>query len=89
MDQLDELPLVVLEDISRIVLVQIRPEVRYDLTGQVVQQLGVVVIGDVVEVDQAADQVVLQPLLRRDASRGADPLLLIGPQVLDEQIAVD
>ena len=56
------------------------------LAGQVVEQIGMVVVGDVVEIDQAADHVILQPRLLDAALAQRQHFQLIGAQVLDPQL---
>ena len=60
MDETGNFPLVQAQDFARLVVLQVFLEVRHDLAGEVVKKLGVAVISDIVEVDEAADNVVFQ-----------------------------
>ena len=52
-----------------VVVLEVAPQVRDDLAGELVEQVGLLVVADVVEVDQAADEVVLEPFLGGDRRR--------------------
>lgn len=58
----------------------------HDLAGEVVQEVGVLVISDVVEVDETAENVVFEPRLGRRAGPEADELGSAGAQVLQPQL---
>lgn len=60
-NELGKLALVILEDIlDSGFLLQVTAEMGNHLPGQVVKQIGMVVIGDVIKVNQGADEVILQ-----------------------------
>ncbi|ATP17953.1 hypothetical protein BV87_05855 [Sphingobium yanoikuyae] len=54
----------------------------HDLTAQIVKQVGIVVIGYVGEVDQAADDIIFRAIFEKIALRHADGMPLISPQIL-------
>ncbi len=61
---------------------------RDHLLGQVVEQVGMLVVGHVVEIHQPADDVVFQTLLIDAALAQADHIDLLGAQVLDPELVV-
>jgi hypothetical protein len=84
MDQVDESLLVVLKDIENIVgLLQVGPKMGDGLAGEVVKQCGMVVVRYVVEVDEAANEVVLGFRLRDDSIPAHETMLLHALEVLD------
>ena len=80
-----DVPLVAAEHLARVVLGQVGPEVLHGLGGQVVKQVGMIVIGDVVEVHQAADDVVFQPGLLDPAASQGHHFGSARPEILDPQ----
>jgi hypothetical protein len=48
---------------SRVVLRQVAPEMLHGLPREVVEQVGVIVVGHVVEINQTADDVIFRPRL--------------------------
>ena len=55
--------LVVVQDLPHLLFRKVALEVLHRLAREIVEKLGVVVVGDVVEIDQSADHVVLHPRL--------------------------
>ncbi len=53
------------------------------LPGQLIEKVGVVIVGDVVEVDEAAHQIVFQPGFFDAAASQCHHVALPGAQVLD------
>ena len=70
----------------RLFLGKIAAEVSDRLGGKVVQQVGVFVVADVVEIDQGTHQVIIEASFLRDISRKVQRLLFVGPEVLDEDV---
>jgi hypothetical protein len=86
-DEPDKLTLVVLEHIPNIVFGgQVRLKVPDELACQLVQQHSMIVVADVVLVDQAADDVVLQSRLLDYSVSADDSESLVVRQPLDEQV---
>ena len=59
-DEARDLALIAAQHLARVVLGKIALEVLHRLRGKVVEQIGMVVVGDVVEIHEAADHVVLR-----------------------------
>jgi hypothetical protein len=55
------------------------------LAGQVIKQIGMVIVGDIIEIDQPADHVILQPHLFDTAFAQGQDFHLPGAQMLDPQ----
>ena len=88
-DQVHQRLLVILEHVEHLVLVlQVGAQVGHDLPGQLVEQLGVIVVGDVVEIDEPAHQVVLRLLLGDDTGPAHQAVLFAAVQLLDEDLVV-
>src|SRR5471030_1599450 len=64
-------------------------QVRHHLPRELVEQARLLVVADIVEVDEAADDVVLEPLFLVAAFERADQLPSAGAQVLDENLLRD
>jgi hypothetical protein len=76
-----DLPLVKSKHLPGLVLRQIGTQMSDDLPGEVVKQVRMLVGCDVWEVNQPADDVVLQPLLEQISLRQADNLDLVGAEI--------
>ena len=61
---------------------------RHDLPGQLVEQTRVVVVADVVEINEAAHEVVFELLLRHDTGAAHEPVLFAAVQFLDENLVI-
>jgi hypothetical protein len=89
MGQIDQRLLMVLEHVQHFVLVlEVGPEMRHDLAGQFVEQTRVVVVTDVVEINEAAHEVVFELLLRHNAGAAHEPMLFPSVQFLDENLVI-
>jgi hypothetical protein len=90
MNELRERTLVVLEDVRHLfVVLQVGAKMRHGLTGKLVEQIGLVVVRDVVEIDQGAYEVVLQPIFFEGRLAGHELLAMIALEVLDEDLVVN
>jgi hypothetical protein len=85
-DEIGNLSLVQSQHLARILLGQVAAKVAHRLPRQVVEKIGVAVVGDVVEVDQTADDVVFTPRLVAAPSAKTDELRDAGAQILHPQL---
>ena len=61
MDEPGNVPLVQAQNLPGVIFGKIAAEMLYDLPGEVIKQIGMFVIGHIIEIHQAADDVILQP----------------------------
>ena len=54
----------------------------HNLSGQIVKQIGIVFVGDIGEIDQAADDIILGPLLKEIALRHPNRMPLVAIEIL-------
>ena len=68
-DNAHKLRLVILQNVSDIIVIcQIRLEVFHHLPSELIELVGVISIAHVVKIDEAADEIILQSLLRTTSS---------------------
>ena len=58
------------------------------LPGRIMEQVGTVIVGDVIIVDEAADELILEALFLMLTSAEAQSFLLVCAQMLDEQVSI-
>ena len=84
-DVLHQRLLMGLQDVEHFVFgLQVGLHVLHHLPGQLVEQLGVLVVVDVVEVHEPANQVVFEPLLWDHGVAAAQPETFVALQVLNQ-----
>ncbi len=82
MDEAGDLALMVTENFCRLALRKVALKVLHGLCRKFVEQVGVVIVGDVVEVHQAADDVVSQSLLFDASDSNGKHLSLARAEIL-------
>lgn len=59
------------------------------LACEAIEQIGVLVVADIIEIDEASNDIIVKPLLRLYAPTKAYGLLLISPKILNQQIPLN
>ncbi len=80
--------LVKAKNLSRIVDGKVAFEMRNHLLSQVVEQLGMLIVGDIVEIDQPAHDVVFQALLVDTPATETDYIDLLSAQMPNPKLVV-
>ena len=86
-DERGELLLVVLQHVQRVLFGKVAAQMLHQLAGEVIKQVGVVVVANVVEVNQRPDEVIFGPGFLHLAAEVLQKLLLGGAQMLNQQLA--
>src|SRR3989338_540087 len=80
----------VLQDVENLVLIlEIGTQMGDDLAHQFIQKRRMLVVADVVEVDQASDQVIFRLFLGHDAATAHQMMLFPPVELLDQNFVVD
>src|SRR6185437_7428907 len=89
-DQLDELILMVLKHINDLFfIIQIRAQMVQNLTSQFVKEFCMLVVIDVVKINEAANQIILESRFRRDAVPAYQPMAALVVQMRDQNVFLD
>lgn len=70
-NKLRQLSRIILQDVASLLFPQISQQVLHKLPGQIIQQVGVGIVGDIVKVDQLPRQVIFQAILTLNAAQSA------------------
>ncbi len=85
-----DLSLMEQQNVANLALVlEVGPEVGYDLARELVEKVRLLVVADVVEVDEATHDIVLEPLLVATTFERADDLARVAREVLDQDLLRD
>ena len=86
MDEVRDVALIPAQHFPGVIFRKIPPKMIDRLGGKVVEQVRVIVVGNIVEVDQTADDVILQPIFFNPGLAQRDDVTPASAEMLDPQL---
>ncbi len=86
MDETGDIALMATQHLAGVILAQIGQKMLHGLSGQIVEHIGMSVVGHIIEVHQAADHIIFQPRLFETATAQGNHIPLVCAQMLNPQL---